>query len=142
MTPLVLLAVGLLLKLAARIGISPLVAAGGSAVIRDWAHYQLTNFGQVLDATQKIHSLSGLTFMLPALERLSTVAVPPRRGPRSLQVRAELSDPENGFAAAYGITSTGAVLVRPDGFLAWRAKSSGTKPEDTLKDVLARLLCK
>ena len=40
------------------------------------AHYQLTNFGQVLDATQKIHSLSGLTFMLPALERLSTVAVP------------------------------------------------------------------
>ena len=72
MTPLVLLAVGLSLKLAARIGISPLVAAGGSAVIRDWAHYQLTNFGQVLDATQKIHSLSGLTFMLPALERLST----------------------------------------------------------------------
>jgi Zn-dependent protease with chaperone function len=76
MTPLVLLAVGLPLKLAARIGISPLVAAGGSAVIRDWAHYQLTNFGQVLDATQKIHSLGGLTFMLPALERLSTVAVP------------------------------------------------------------------
>jgi hypothetical protein len=76
MTPLVLLAVGLSLKLAARIGISPLVAAGGSAVIRDWAHYQLTNFGQVLDATQNIHSLGGLTFMLPALERLSTVAVP------------------------------------------------------------------
>jgi hypothetical protein len=76
MTPLVLLAVGLPLKLASRIGISPLVAAGGSAVIRDWAYYQLTNFGQVLDATQKIHSLSGLTFMLPALERLSTVSVP------------------------------------------------------------------
>ena len=46
MTPLVLLAVGLPLKLAARMGISPRVAASGSAVIRDWARYQLTNFGQ------------------------------------------------------------------------------------------------
>jgi hypothetical protein len=34
---------------APRIGISPPVAAGGSAVIRDWAHYQLINFGQVVD---------------------------------------------------------------------------------------------
>ena len=48
----------------------------------------------------------------------------------------ELRDPENSFAAAYGITAKGAVLVRPDGFVAWRAKSSGTKPQD-----LARLLC-
>ena len=53
----------------------------------------------------------------------------------------ELRDPENGFTAAYGITSTGAVLVRPDGFVAWRAKSSETKPQDTLKSVLARVLC-
>ena len=53
----------------------------------------------------------------------------------------ELRDLENGFAAAYGITATGAVLVRPDGFVAWRAKSSGTKPQDTLKGVLDRLLC-
>jgi FAD binding domain len=53
----------------------------------------------------------------------------------------ELRDPENDFAAAYGITATGAVLVRPDGFVAWRAKSSGTKPQDTLKRVLAGLLC-
>ena len=48
----------------------------------------------------------------------------------------ELRDPENGFAAAYGITATGAVLVRPDGFVAWRAKSSGTKPQDTLREAL------
>ena len=54
----------------------------------------------------------------------------------------ELRDPDNGFPAAYGITSRGAILVRPDGFVAWRAKSSGTKPEDTLKGVLARLICK
>jgi putative polyketide hydroxylase len=54
----------------------------------------------------------------------------------------ELHDPENGFAAAYGITATGGVLVRPDGFVAWRAKSSETKPQETLKAVLQRLLCK
>jgi len=54
----------------------------------------------------------------------------------------ELHDPENGFAAAYGITATGAVLVRPDGFVAWRAKLSETKPQETLKAVLQRLLCK
>ena len=54
----------------------------------------------------------------------------------------ELRDPENGFTAAYGITSTGAVLVRPDGFVAWRAKSAQTNPQDTLKALLVRLLCK
>ena len=37
--------------------------------------------------------------------------------------------------------ATGAVLVRPDGFIAWRAKSSEAKPQDTLKSVLARVLC-
>ena len=54
----------------------------------------------------------------------------------------ELRDSENGFVAAYGITATGAVLVRPDGFVAWRAKSAETKPQDTLKGLLARLLSK
>jgi 2-polyprenyl-6-methoxyphenol hydroxylase-like FAD-dependent oxidoreductase len=31
---------------------------------------------------------------------------------------------EPAFADAYGITASGAVLVRPDGFVAWRSKSS------------------
>ena len=70
-----------------------------------------------------------------------------QRTRRSLSLDAytfgqELRDPENGFAAAYGITATGAVLVRPDGFVAWRAKSAEMKPLDTLKGLLARLLCK
>jgi putative polyketide hydroxylase len=30
---------------------------------------------------------------------------------------------EPRFADAYGITPSGAVLVRPDGFVAWRAKT-------------------
>jgi hypothetical protein len=54
----------------------------------------------------------------------------------------KIRDAENRFAAAYGITSMGAVMVRPDGFVAWRAKSSETKPQETLRGVLQRLLCK
>ncbi|WP_169944395.1 hypothetical protein [Microbispora sp. H11081] len=33
----------------------------------------------------------------------------------------ELGDPDGRFPAAYGITSAGAVLVRPDGIIAWRS---------------------
>jgi putative polyketide hydroxylase len=57
-------------------------------------------------------------------------------------VGQELRDPENGFAAAYGITATGAVLVRPDGFVAWRAKSSMAHPQDILRAALAGVVCK
>jgi len=54
----------------------------------------------------------------------------------------ELRDPQDDFAAAYGLTPTGAVLVRPDGFVAWRAKSADSNPEDKLRNVLAVLLGK
>ena len=49
-----------------------------------------------------------------------------------------LADPSGGFAPAYGIASTGAVLVRPDGFVAWRAKN-GANPEQ-IERVLERVL--
>jgi 2-polyprenyl-6-methoxyphenol hydroxylase-like FAD-dependent oxidoreductase len=35
----------------------------------------------------------------------------------------DFDDPRREFASAYGITDTGAVLVRPDGFVSWRASS-------------------
>ena len=43
-------------------------------------------------------------------------------------------------AQAHGTDSDGAVLVRPDGFVAWRAATSGTDPEGTLTDVLDTVL--
>jgi 2-polyprenyl-6-methoxyphenol hydroxylase-like FAD-dependent oxidoreductase len=49
-------------------------------------------------------------------------------------------DPANAFAETYGVLSAGAVLVRPDGFVAWRAKEGLPRPEETLKAVLAGLL--
>ncbi|MGW1187753.1 FAD-dependent oxidoreductase [Streptomyces sp. NPDC002559] len=54
---------------------------------------------------------------------------------------AEL-EPEDGadWAAAHGTTARGAVLVRPDGFVAWRSTGPADDAEATLHEVLATLL--
>ena len=39
------------------------------------------------------------------------------------QVGAHLSDPAGQFTTSVGISATGAILVRPDGFVAWRSES-------------------
>jgi putative polyketide hydroxylase len=53
-----------------------------------------------------------------------------------------LTDPSGGFPAAYGITRTGAVLVRPDGFVAWRVKTGDSASAERIKSALATLLCR
>jgi 2-polyprenyl-6-methoxyphenol hydroxylase-like FAD-dependent oxidoreductase len=52
----------------------------------------------------------------------------------------ELRDPDGRFCAAYGLTATGACLVRPDGVVAWRAKEAERDPERTLDRVLSTVL--
>jgi putative polyketide hydroxylase len=42
--------------------------------------------------------------------------------------------------AAYGITASGASLVRPDGFVAWRSPSADTDPAGELRRTLAAIL--
>lgn len=44
------------------------------------------------------------------------------------------------FATEYGIGVNGAVIVRPDGFVAWRAKAITSDPGRTVADVLATVL--
>ena len=51
-----------------------------------------------------------------------------------------LNDPTNGFAAAYGLEPTGCVLVRPDGFVAWRAKDGLKASAANLSAVLSSIL--
>lgn len=51
-----------------------------------------------------------------------------------------LVDPEGTFAAQYGITPTGAVLVRPDGFIAWRAATDAEANAQTISAALATVL--
>jgi 2-polyprenyl-6-methoxyphenol hydroxylase-like FAD-dependent oxidoreductase len=47
-----------------------------------------------------------------------------------------IADPGNALTGAYGITPSGAVLVRPDGFIGWRGESATDVPA-----ALASLLC-
>jgi 2-polyprenyl-6-methoxyphenol hydroxylase-like FAD-dependent oxidoreductase len=56
--------------------------------------------------------------------------------------QGELQDPQQVFAEAYGISASGAVLVRPDGFVAWRAADASGASEATMHKVLASLLCR
>ena len=58
------------------------------------------------------------------------------RAPRSLAHRIETP----AFAEAYGTGTEGAVLVRPDGFIAWRARGPQQDGERELSSALARIL--
>ncbi len=52
----------------------------------------------------------------------------------------ELHDPDDRLLSAYGLTTSGASLVRPDGHVAWRATHLPRRPAHELHQVLARLL--
>jgi 2-polyprenyl-6-methoxyphenol hydroxylase-like FAD-dependent oxidoreductase len=52
----------------------------------------------------------------------------------------DIEDQEGAFLRAYGITSTGASLVRPDGFVAWRSPTAVDDPAGALSDALRRSL--
>jgi 2-polyprenyl-6-methoxyphenol hydroxylase-like FAD-dependent oxidoreductase len=54
---------------------------------------------------------------------------------------APLRDPDLQFQEAYGLSGAGAVLVRPDGFIAWRAKNAAGDAEE-LARTFATLLKK
>jgi 2-polyprenyl-6-methoxyphenol hydroxylase-like FAD-dependent oxidoreductase len=54
----------------------------------------------------------------------------------------DLADPEGRFPGAYGISPSGAVIVRPDGFVGWRATDAAGAPESVLRQVLQSLLCR
>ena len=55
--------------------------------------------------------------------------------------REELSDPGRAFAEAYGMEPRGAVIVRPDGFVAWRS-AAGPASGETLGQALSALLAR
>jgi putative polyketide hydroxylase len=51
-----------------------------------------------------------------------------------------IADPE--FADAYGISAAGAVLVRPDGIVGWRAADDTGASEAAVQEALSALLCR
>ena len=53
-----------------------------------------------------------------------------------------LADAGGRFPGSFGISPSGAVLVRPDGFVGWRAVTAADAPEDALRQALQVLLCR
>jgi putative polyketide hydroxylase len=51
-----------------------------------------------------------------------------------------IADPDRQWAATYDIDDAGAVLVRPDGYVAWRSRSMTADPSATLHAVLRHIL--
>lgn len=52
----------------------------------------------------------------------------------------DLLDLEHGWSTGMGVSPEGAVLVRPDGFVAWRSRTLTTAPASLLEQVLAHIL--
>jgi len=45
---------------------------------------------------------------------------------RTYRIGVDVADPADRWAETYGVTDAGAVLVRPDGFVAWRSSGPGS----------------
>jgi len=58
----------------------------------------------------------------------------------AIDEEGDVSDPNSSFLDAYGIDSNGAVLIRPDGYVAWRSRSGASNPHESLRTVFGRLL--
>lgn len=52
------------------------------------------------------------------------------------RIGIDVLDLDGRWADAYGVGASGAVLIRPDGFIAWRAPAATDDPHTTLADVL------
>jgi hypothetical protein len=52
----------------------------------------------------------------------------------------DVSDPDGQWQSTYGIDADGAVLIRPDGYVAWRSRSGVSHPDAVLRAVFDRLL--
>jgi putative polyketide hydroxylase len=52
---------------------------------------------------------------------------------------ADLREADNHWETAYGVSAEGAVLIRPDGFIAWRARDSKVDPVTALREALEHL---
>lgn len=56
------------------------------------------------------------------------------------RIGVDVRDPEGGWPGTVGVAPDGAVLVRPDGFVAWRAPSGTPEPAGAPAGALRRLL--
>lgn len=70
------------------------------------------------------------------LEAAEAIASPPLR---CLAIGREIADPDGAWSTLLGIDADGALLVRPDQHVAWRAARAAEDPATTLRAALARV---
>jgi putative polyketide hydroxylase len=58
------------------------------------------------------------------------------------RIGGDLTDPEGCWAKRHGVADDGAVLVRPDGHIAWRSIAAADRPDQVLTDVVNRVLAR
>ncbi|GII00588.1 FAD-dependent monooxygenase [Planobispora takensis] len=58
------------------------------------------------------------------------------------RIGADLSDPDGVWESRYGVHEDGAVLVRPDGCVAWRSRTADGDPEAVFGRVLGTVLAR
>jgi aklavinone 12-hydroxylase len=56
------------------------------------------------------------------------------------RIGADLLDVSGKWTERYGVTAAGAVLLRPDGYIAWRARTVTSSAATTLREALARVM--
>jgi putative polyketide hydroxylase len=52
----------------------------------------------------------------------------------------DLRDPTNAWTQRVGVSQDGALLLRPDGFVAWRSQHAPSRSQ--VEEVLSRILCR
>ncbi len=109
-------------------------------------HYWLHRDGEQISTLD----LAGHTFTLIAAEDGAAWrdGAPQAAQPLGIELAAfrlgqdGLRDPTGEFTAAYGLEPSGCVLIRPDGFVAWRARNAAGACAERLHDVLTTVLCR
>jgi putative polyketide hydroxylase len=95
-----------------------------------------------------VHDVFGTSFVLltgsegvpwlTAVEQVASATGIPIAGYR-IGPNSDLVDIESAWPERYGVSRAGAVLIRPDGYVAWRRRKANSQPRSVLVDVLARL---
>ncbi|MDH2427234.1 FAD-dependent monooxygenase [Sphaerisporangium sp. TRM90804] len=102
-------------------------------------HAELTRDGRALSAID----LFGRGFVLLAAAKAGEWARAGRAAGLTVhQVEHDVLDAGGDFHERYGLRPDGAVLVRPDGFVAWRSDTAATPHDDEPPRVLARVLAR
>lgn len=109
------------------------------------AHIPLQRGGEAVSTID----LVGGRFLLLAGAEAEAWAAAAERVARKLgldlaveRVGSALADPAGGLAARAGLTAQGALLVRPDGYVAWRSLVAEADPARILETALTGILCR